>query len=118
MKTPSTNEPSRGEIWLTSLNPTMGHEQAGTRPCLIISVDRLNHGRGGITILIPITSTERGIATHVEVHPPEGALKNRSFIKCEDVRSLSKQRLIKRFGSVSPKTMAEVEDRLRILMGL
>jgi mRNA interferase MazF len=41
-----------------------------------------------------------------------------SFIKCEDVRSVSRSRLRERWGAVAMQTMASVEDRLRILMGL
>ncbi len=41
-----------------------------------------------------------------------------SFIKCEDVRSISLERFKKRWGIVSLETMMAVEDRLRILMGL
>ena len=110
--------PSRGEIWLANLNPTLGHEQAAIRPCLVISVNPLNQGPAGIAIVIPMTSTPKGIPTHVEVRPPEGGVSQRSFIKCEDVRSVSKQRLMKRYGSISKPTLARVEDRLRILMGL
>jgi mRNA interferase MazF len=54
----------------------------------------------------------------VAARPPEGGLADNSFIKCEDVRSLSKARLARYRGRVSPITMAEVEDRLRILLGL
>jgi mRNA interferase MazF len=45
-----------------------------------------------------------------------GGVRQPSFIKCEDVRSVSRFRL--RWGIVGPETMAAVEDRLRILMGL
>lgn len=111
-------EPSRGEIWLVNLDPTKGREQAGSRPALIVSVDRFNHGAADLVIACPITSKAKGIPTHVQVNPPEGGLNLRSFIKCEDVRSISKSRLINRFGAVSGHTMGEVEDRLAILLGI
>lgn len=111
-------EPSRGEIWLVNPDPTKGREQAGSRPALIVSVDRFNHGAAELVIACPITSKAKGIPTHVQVDPPEGGLSLRSFIKCEDVRSLSKSRLLNRFGTVSGPTMAEVEDRLAILLGI
>jgi len=113
-----TVDPSRGEIWFVDLNPTKGHEQAGRRPCLIISVDPLNHGPAELVIVVPITSTNRRIPTHVSVNPPEGGLSNKSFIKCEDIRSISKQRLFKRLGKVKLPTLIAVEDRVRILLGL
>jgi mRNA interferase MazF len=109
---------ARGEVWLADLNPVRGHEQAGKRPCLIISVDLFNQGASGLIVVLPITSKEKGIPFHVELNPPEGALKVQSFVKCEDVRSISVERLEKRWGTVSPETLIAVEDRLRILMGL
>lgn len=103
---------------MADLNPVKGHEQAGKRPCLIISVDLFNQGASGLIVVLPITSKEKGIPFHVEFNPSEGGLKVRSFIKCEDVRSISVERLEKRWGAVSPETLTAVEDRLRILMGL
>lgn len=109
---------SRGEVWLVDLNPTRGHEQAGTRPALVVSADEFNHGPAGLVIVAPMTTRERGIPLHVSVDPPEVGLDRRSFIKCEDVRSVSEQRLVRRFGVVSPETLALVADRLRIVLDL
>lgn len=109
---------ARGEVWLANLNPVKGHEQAGKRPCLVISVDLFNQGASGLVVVLPITSKEKGIPFHVELNPPEGGLRVRSFIKCEDVRSISIERLEDRWGVVSPEILIAVEDRLRILMGL
>ena len=109
---------SRGEIWLVNLSPTRGREQAGTRPALIVSVDLFNHGAAELVVVIPVTSKAKGIPLHVEVNPPEGGLSLKSFVKCEDVRSISTARLIKKLGKVSPQTVNCVEDRLKILLGL
>lgn len=110
--------PSRGEIWWVDLNPVKGHEQAGRRPGLILSVDTFNHGPAGMAILIPITKTDRKIPFHVPVCPPEGGLTCKSFIKCEDIRSVSTERLSGRLGSISSAALKEVEDRIRILLDL
>ncbi|MGK5081891.1 type II toxin-antitoxin system PemK/MazF family toxin [Bdellovibrionota bacterium FG-1] len=118
MTPPQVQAPSRGEIWLVDFNPTKGREQAGVRPCLVLSVDPFNHGPLDLVIGIPITSTHRGWPTHVGVKPPEGGLKNDSFIKCEDLRSMSNDRFIKRIGVVSRQTMADTESRVRIILGL
>lgn len=111
-------EPSRGEIWLVDLNPTRGHELAGIRPALVVSIDLFNQGPAGLVVVLPLTTRLKGIPFHVEVAPPEGGVKTRSFIKCEDVRSVAKERLSQRWGVVSRVTMAAVEDRLRILLDL
>jgi len=110
--------PSRGEIWSINLDPTLGREQAGTRPALVISVDRFNHGPAGLVVILPITSKDKQQLIHVPLRPPEGGLSLPSFIKCEDVRSISKERLKRFCGRVSPQTMAEVEQRIRILLNL
>ncbi len=115
---PQNMAPLQGDVWLANFDPTKGREQSGARPCLVVSVDAFNHGPLDLTVVIPMTSTRRGWPTHVEIQPPEGGLKNTSFIKCEDVRSVSTERLIKRLGTVSEKNMATVADRLRIIIGL
>jgi mRNA interferase MazF len=69
-------------------------------------------------VMLPITSKDKRIPWQVKVQPPEGGLTMESCIKCEDVRSISVDRLEKRYGAVSRETLAAVEDRLRILMGL
>jgi mRNA interferase MazF len=109
---------TRGEIWLADLSPVRGREQAGKRPCLVISVDLFNQGPADLVVVLPITSKDKRIPFHVNVLPPDGGLTMESFIKCEDVRSISVDRLEKRCGTVSRETLAAVEDRLRILMGL
>ena len=111
-------KPSRGEIWFLNLDPTQGREQAGSRPALVISVDAFNHGLADLVVVLPVTSVAKGIPFHVAVSPPEGGVRQPSFIKCEDIRSVSRSRMRERWGTVKPQTMAAVEDRLRILMGL
>ncbi|ABQ26161.1 type II toxin-antitoxin system PemK/MazF family toxin [Geotalea uraniireducens] len=110
--------PARAEIWLADLNPTRGREQAGMRPCLIVSVDLFNQSPAELAIVIPITSRNKGIRSHVPLVPPEGGVREPSYIKCEDVRSISSERLVTRWGKISDAVMRDVEYRLRILMGL
>ena len=112
------NRASRGEIWLVSLDPTKGREQAGMRPALVISVDIFNHGAAELVVVIPITSRAKGIPLHIKVDPPEGGLTMTSYVKCEDVRSISTARLVRKLGTVTSSTIDAVEDRLRILLGL
>jgi mRNA interferase MazF len=108
----------RGEVWLTDLNPVRGREQAGKRPCLVISVDRFNQSPADLVVVLPITSKDKQIPWHVKVQPPEGGLTMNSYIKCEDVRSISVDRLERKYGAVSSEILAAVENRLRLLIGL
>jgi mRNA interferase MazF len=109
---------SRGEIWSVELDPVRGHEQGKVRPCLVISFDRFNKGPAGLAVILPITSTDRGIPLHVRVIPPEGGLSSESFIMCEMIRSVSTERLTKLWGRVSARVLRDVEDRLRLLLNL
>lgn len=111
--------PRRGEIWLADLNPTRGHEQAGTRPILVISSDTFNRGPAGLVFVLPLTRTNRNIPLHIAVDPPEGGLTSRSYILCDAIRSISRDRLgTTSWGILTLSTMRQVEDILRLLMNL
>jgi mRNA interferase MazF len=113
-----TRQPLRAEIWRLNFDPTRGHEQSGTRPALVLSVDAFNRSPADLIVVLPVTSRDKGIRSHVPVMPPEGGLKVPSFVKCEEPRTVSKDRLSGRLGIVTPSTMAEVEARVRWLLGL
>ncbi|MFA5803848.1 MAG: type II toxin-antitoxin system PemK/MazF family toxin [Melioribacteraceae bacterium] len=110
--------PSRGDIWMVNLNPTKGREQSGIRPVLVISVDFFNNSMADLVIVIPITSKKKGIPLHVCISIEETGLKTESYIKCEDVRSISKERFIEYMGSVTSSSLNEVEHKLKLLLGL
>jgi mRNA interferase MazF len=85
---------------------------------LVLSVDFFNAGPADLVVILPLTSTQRDIPLHVKVNKGEGGTRNDCAILCEAVRSVSKDRLISRWGLLSQEIMAEVEDRLRILLDL
>ena len=103
---------------MADLELTRGREQAGVRPVLVVSMNPFNSGPAGLVVMVPSTTTERRVSWHVRVDPPEGGLRERSFLMCENLRSIAKKRLMRRWGAVSGGTMAAVEDRLRILLEL
>ncbi len=110
--------PRRGEVWLVDLDPSRGHEQGGVRPALVVSDDRFNAGPAELVVVVPITSRDKGIASHVRLEPPEGGLRAPSFAKAEDVRSISTLRLRQRQGSVHTSTLRQVDEWLRVLLAL
>ena len=111
-------KPARGEVWLAELDPVVGHEQGGRRPVLVLSINSFNVGPGSLVIAVPLTSRDRGIPSHVMIEPPEAGLVRTSFALTEAVRSISKQRLVRRWGAVSSHTLTQVEEWARTLMGL
>lgn len=111
--------PHRGEIWWADLDPTKGHEQGGRRPVLIVSTTYFNQGPADLVFAVPLTRTDRGVPIHVAIQPPEGGVLARSFILCDALRSISKDRLGEApLGTVSSRTMQRVEAILRLLMQL
>ena len=113
-----SQSPKRGEVWRVDLDPVKGHEQGRVRPALIVSNDVVNHGPSDLITIVPITSKARPIRTFLQINPPEGGLSQTSFIICDQVRTIARQRLGKRFGTVSTPVLGEVERRLKYLLDL
>jgi mRNA interferase MazF len=118
LSVPASNSPLQGEVWTIDLDPTVGREQAGFRPALVVSVDPFNASPRGLVIVAPITGTVRSLPTHVPIGPPEGGLTKPSVIMTEQIRAVSKARLGRRLGVVAPVTLKKVGDNLRLLFGL
>lgn len=110
--------PSRRDVYMVDLDPAIGHEQAGQRPALIVSDDPLNRSPSRLVIVAPITGTDRGVPAHVPVAAPEGGLTKASVIMVDQIRAVSRRRLGRRLGAITPETMSEVENRLRLVLGL
>jgi mRNA interferase MazF len=111
--------PNRGEIWPADLHPTRGHEHAGARPVLIISTNIFNHGPADLVFVLPLTHTDRRIPMHEPIDPPEGGIAARSYIVCDALRTIAKERLGPRaWGSVSAATLRKVMDNLLLLTEL
>lgn len=104
----NSDSPLQGEIWLFDPDPIKGNEIGKkVRPCLIISNNHWNKTRSGLVIVIPITSVDKGISTHIKIIPPEGGVTLPSFAMCEQVRSISRERLVKRMGKLRDQNILE-----------
>lgn len=110
--------PRRGEIWLLDFGEPVGREQAGVRPAVVVSTDALNEGPSGVILVVPLTSADRDLPSHVEIEVGESGLDHPSYAKCEDVKSISGRRLIDRIGVAGPDALFEIEQVLRYLFEL
>jgi mRNA interferase MazF len=111
-------EPRRGEIYEAELDPVEGHEQAGRRPLLIISIEAMNKSAAGLVIGMPMTTTDRGNPMHVRIEPTESGMTRIGFVMPEMVRSVSSGRLRRRVGFARPKTVDTAARRAGLLIGL
>ena len=110
----------RGDLYLVSFDPTIGHEIRKTRPALIIQNDFGNQ-YSPLTIAAAVTSkvSEVPFPVEVEVEPTKGnGLRVRSAVRLDQIRTIDQQRLIKRLGSVDPSTMHRVDEAIKISLGL
>lgn len=115
-----TGYPKRGEIYLASLDPTVGREIKKTRPALVIQNDVSNR-LTGTTIIAPITSTVRFPLN--PVHVPISAdirtgLAVTSVALLNQVRTVDRIRLLKRLGAVDNETLEQLDEAIQISLGL
>jgi mRNA interferase MazF len=110
--------PRRGEIWLVDFGEPVGREQSGRRPAVVVSADPLNDSRAGVVIVVPTTTARRNLPSHIEIDRDGSGLDEVSYAKCEDVKSVSEQRLIARRGGVDEETTFQIARALCFLMDL
>lgn len=110
--------PRRGDIWLVDFGEPVGREQSGHRPAVVVSADELNDGPAGIVIVVPCTTTERHLPSHVELDPGDTGLDEVSYAKTEDVKSISSQRLVSRLGEAPVDALFDIATALRFLLVL
>jgi mRNA interferase MazF len=108
----------RGEIWLVDFGDPVGREQAGHRPAVVVSDDRLHASGAGVLIVVPCTTTHRDLPTYVELDDTLTGLDAVSYAKCEDVKSISDRRLGARVGSADSESMFAIARALRFLLDL
>jgi mRNA interferase MazF len=110
--------PRRGEIYLVSFDPTVGHEIRKTRPALVIQNDVSNE-YSPITIVAAISSKFGDPPQLREVTlPATSGLSKNSAVILNQIRSVDRRRLIKRMGFVDAATMRRVDQGLTISLGL
>jgi mRNA interferase MazF len=111
--------PQRGEVYLVNFDPTLGAEIQKTRPALIVQNNVANR-HSAITIVAAITSQfdQPLYPTEVLISPPEGGLRTDSVALLNQIRSIDKQRLVRRLGTLKPETMERVDQAILISMGL
>ncbi|HEY7117248.1 MAG TPA: type II toxin-antitoxin system PemK/MazF family toxin [Tepidisphaeraceae bacterium] len=110
--------PRRGEVWRVDFEPVRGHEQGRTRPALVISNSILNQSPAGMVTVVPITTRERKLRSYLRLNPRDGGLPQTSFVICDQIRTIAKERLGRRYGVLPRAAQAEVEERLKFLLDL
>ncbi len=101
----------RGEIRWADLNPAKGHKQSGTRPVLILSHDVFNE-RSGTVIAITIASQPQKAGFPLTLELKTGDLPKSSWVKINQIRTLSTERIGQSIGRISDEELAQVVEGL------
>ncbi|MCK5242025.1 type II toxin-antitoxin system PemK/MazF family toxin [bacterium] len=102
---------SQYEIYLISLDPTIGHEMKKTRPCVVISPDDMNEYLETV-IIAPITSKEKHYPTRIEIK-----LKNRKcWIVADQVKTIDRKRIIKKMGMPANSKILKLKSLLEEML--
>ncbi len=114
--------PRRGEIWLVDFTPARGSEQAGRRPALVIQNDLGNQSeRYPNTIVVAMSTSGKPIPFHIRLEPADSnRLSQATYIKCEQILTISKSRLLGRkpIGRLTTEQLEKVEIAIKLSMAL
>ena len=90
----------RGDIYWADLDPTLGHEQAGRRPVMVLSQDIFNE-RSGTVIAVALTSQPQNAGFPLSLELSINSLPKKSWVKIGQIRTLSTKRLGQKIGKAS-----------------
>lgn len=113
----------RGELRLVDFEPVRGSEANKRRPAIVVSNDRANaaalrHDRSLVSV-VPVTSNvSRILPFQVRLAQADTGLRTDSKAQCEQVRAVATERVGRSLGQVPPDLMTEVDDALRLHLGL
>lgn len=111
-------EVRRGDVFLVDFNPARGSEQAGFRPALVIQND-VGNRYSPTTIVAAISSApEKPYPFLVKLSPGEGGLERESAVNLSQILTVDKSRLVKKLGSLKPERMRQVDQAIKVSLGL
>jgi mRNA interferase MazF len=106
----------RGDILWANLDPTLGREQSGSRPVLVLSQDVFNN-RSGTVIAIALTSQQPSAGFPLTLELSDPRLPKKSWVKISQIRTLSAQRLGKKLGKATAEELEDIIEGLNEIIG-
>lgn len=106
----------RGDILWANLDPTLGHEQSGSRPVLILSQNVFND-RSGTVIAVALTSQQPSAGFPLTLELSDSSLPKKSWVKISQIRTLSVQRLGKKLGRATAEELEDIIEGLNEIIG-
>ena len=108
-----------GDVVLVDLGIPAGHEAGFPRPALVITAQRVLDHEPTVVQVVPLSSTLRGYEAEVPIDPDAAnGLRRPSAAQCQHLRSVSRERIAGRQGTVGPADLAAVRDTVAALLDL
>ena len=109
----------RGDIYLVDLRDATGSEQGGIRPAIVVQ-NEVGNKHSPTTIVCPLTSKQKKqIETHVMLTPSDCGVRENSTVLCEQVRTIDKERLLKKLGELNNlEKLHSINQKIIISLGL
>lgn len=109
----------RGTVVLLDLAPATGHEQQGTRPCVVVSDPEVaGDQRFPMLCVIPVTGTPGEGALYPALGPGRSGLTKRSFALIDQLRSVDKRRVRRAYGQLPPAELNAIDEGIALFLGL
>ena len=109
----------RGAVVLVELDPTVGYEQRGVRPCIAVSDSAVNaEQRFPLIAVVPVTGTIGTGALYPALAPGVSGLVKQSSALIDHLRAIDKRRIRRVFGRVSVNELAAIDEGLELFLGL
>ena len=99
------------QIILVNLDPTIGSEIKKTRPCVVISPNEMNKHLRTI-VLAPMTTSSKNYKSRVEIKHDNKI----SWIVLDQIRTVDRQRFLKKLGDLDQDTIANVKDTIKVML--
>lgn len=105
------------DLWLTNFGHPYPGEAPAQRPALVIGPPDTFGSAFPFVIVLPLTTTRRGLSLHVEVDASEeSGLDETSYVQCELIRSVNRNRLVHRLGAIEPEVSSHIGTVVRTLL--
>lgn len=99
------------DVFLVSLDPTIGHEISKSRPCVVVSPDEMNHNISTV-IIAPMTTKSHAYPSRIGVD-----FKGKSgWVVLDQMRTIDKRRLIRKMGKLSQETVHRIKSTIREML--
>ena len=109
----------RGAVVVVELDPTIGHEQRGVRPCVVVSdPDVIGDQRFRLVCVVPVTGTPGEGLLYPSLAPGQSGLAKKSFALIDQLRSIDKRRIRRVFGELAREEIAAIDEGLTAFLGL